>query len=397
MQDVKSLIHDINQSFAEFKTKNDQRLKELEKGRKDPLLENQVNHLARDVQDLASMKHRLENLETQLNRPVFETGHFGDGPAIEPERKQALNTYLRKGEGALSADEVKLLSVDSDPQGGYWVSSDISSQVITQITETSPLRHLASVETISSDALEIPEDLNDAEVGWTSETGVRSETGTPTIGVRRIPVHELYAMPKATQKLLDDARVNVEEWLGHKIAAKMAYTENSAFINGDGVDKPRGLLTYPAGSSNPGQVRQVNSGDAGQHTADGLRSMFYALKTPYIRNARWIMARSTIEEISKLTDGGGGYLWEPGLKEGEPQMLLGHPIERMEDMPSVAANALPIAFGDWKQAYTIVDRAGVRVLRDPFSAKPFVLFYTTKRTGGDVTNFEAMVIQKIAA
>ncbi|MGP0628936.1 phage major capsid protein [Nitrospina sp. 32_T5] len=396
MQDIKQLVHDINRSFQEFKTRNDQRLSELEKGRQDPLLGNQVDRLGHEVQDLNEIKSRMERIETQLNRPIFDSG-----PAstfhVDPERKQAIHTYLRKGEGALSPHEVKLLSVDSDPQGGYWVTSEISQRVITQIAESSPLRHLAAVETISSDALEIPEDLSDTEVGWTSETGVRSETDTPTIGVRRIPVHELYAMPKATQKLLDDARVNVEEWLSHKIAAKMSYVENSAFINGDGIDKPRGLLTYPAGTTNPGQVRQVNSGHASQITADGLRAAFYALKTPYIRHARWIMSRSTIEVISKLKDGGGSYLWEPGLKEGEPQMLLGHPIERMEDMPSVSANALPIAFGDWKQAYTIVDRSGVRVLRDPFSAKPFVLFYTTKRTGGDVTNFEALVIQKIAA
>ncbi|MGP0566292.1 MULTISPECIES: phage major capsid protein [unclassified Nitrospina] len=396
MQDIKQLVHDINRSFQEFKTRNDQRLSELEKGRQDPLLGNQVDRLAYEVQDLSEIKSRMERIETQLNRPIFDDG-FPKQHGVDPERKQAIHTYLRKGEGALSPHEVKLLSVDSDPQGGYWVTSEISQRVITQITESSPLRHLAAVETISSDALEIPEDLSDSEVGWTSETGVRSETDTPTIGVRRIPVHELYAMPKATQKLLDDARVNVEEWLSHKIAAKMSYVENAAFINGDGIDKPRGLLTYPAGTTNPGQMRQVNSGHASQITADGLRAAFYALKTPYIRNARWIMSRSTIEVISKLKDGGGSYLWEPGLKEGEPQMLLGHPIERMEDMPSVSANALPIAFGDWKQAYTIVDRSGVRVLRDPFSAKPFVLFYTTKRTGGDVTNFEALVIQKIAA
>jgi len=396
MQDIKQLVHDINQSFQEFKSRNDQRLRELEKGRNDPLLETQVDRLAHEVQNLGEVKSRMERIETQLNRPIFDTG-YAPQPSADPERKQAVNTYLRKGESALTSDEIKMLSADSDPQGGYWVTSEISQRVITQITESSPLRHLAAVETISSDALEIPEDLSDTEVGWTSETGVRGETDTPTIGVRRIPVHELYAMPKATQKLLDDARVNIEEWLSHKIAAKMSYVENSAFINGDGVDKPRGLLTYPAGTTNPGQVRQVNSGHASQITADGLRAVFYALKTPYIRSARWIMSRSTIEVISKLKDGGGSYLWEPGLKEGEPQMLLGHPIERMEDMPGVAANALPIAFGDWKQAYTIVDRTGVRVLRDPFSAKPFVLFYTTKRTGGDVTNFEAMVIQKIAA
>ncbi|CAI2719745.1 phage major capsid protein [Nitrospina watsonii] len=396
MQDIKQLVHDINHSFQEFKARNDQRLSELEKGRKDPLLETQVDRLVHEVQDLNEVKSRMERIETQLNRPLFES-HPASAFHGDPERKQAINSYLRKGENALTPHEVKLLSTDSDPQGGYWVTSEISQRVIMQITESSPLRHLATVETISSDALEIPEDLSDTEVGWTSETGVRSETDTPTIGVRRIPVHELYAMPKATQKLLDDARVNVEEWLSHKIAAKMSYVENSAFINGDGIDKPRGLLTYPAGMTHPGQVQQVNSGHASQITADGLRAAFYALKTPYIRNARWMMSRATIEVISKLKDGGGSYLWEPGIKEGEPQMLLGHPIERMEDMPSVSANALPIAFGDWKQAYTIVDRSGVRVLRDPFSAKPFVLFYTTKHTGGDVTNFEALVIQKIAA
>lgn len=394
MQDIKQLVHDINHSFLEFKNRNDQRLQELEQGRQDPLLRTQVERLGQDIQNLAGIKSRLEQVETRLNRPAFATGH---APVADSEHKQALNKYLRRGEGGLTPEEVKLLSVDSDPQGGYWVTSDMSSQVITKVTETSPMRNLATVESISTDALEIPEDIGDAGVGWTAETGVRTETTTPTIGVRRIPVHELYAMPKATQQLLDDSRVNVEEWLSTRIANKMAVTENVAYINGDGVDKPRGLLTYPAGTANPGQIQQIDSGNAAQITADGLRTLFYALKTPYIRNAGWIMGRATIEAISKLKDGGGEYLWEPGLKVGEPQTLLGHPIERMEDMPAVAANSLSIAFGDWRQAYTIVDRVGVRVLRDPFSAKPFVLFYTTKRTGGDVTNFEAAVIQKTAA
>ena len=396
MQDVKRLVENINQSFLEFKTKNDQRLAELERGRRDPLLKSQVDTLSREVQDLSEMKNRMEHLETRLSRPALEPGKRNNDPAAR-ERKEITLRYLRFGENALSADEVKLLSVDSDPQGGYWVSPEMSHQIVEQVFETSPMRNVATVETISTDALEIPEDLGEADVGWTSETGVRTETATPTIGVRRIPVHEIYAMPKATQQLLDDARVNVEDWLARTIALRMGNTENTAFINGDGTDKPRGILTYPAGTANPGQVRQVNSGHASQLTADGLRTMFYALKTPYIKNAQWLMARPTIEAIAKLKDGGGDYLWEPGLKAGEPQRLLGHPVERMEDMPAVAANSLSIAFGDWKQAYTIVDRAGVRVLRDPFSAKPFVLFYTTKRTGGDVTNFEALVLQKTAA
>jgi len=396
MQNVKNLVEDINRSFLEFKARNDQRLAEIEQGRRDPLLKQQVGTLAREIQDLAELKDRLRRVETRLARPAFETQSDWDDPAAR-DRKQAIGKYLRFGERALGADEIKLLAVESDPQGGYWVTPEMSQQVIEQVYETSPLRAVAAIETISTDALEVPEDLGEADVGWTSESGVRAETGTPTLGVRRIPVHEMYAMPKATQQLLDDARVNVEQWLARKVAVKMANTENAAFVNGDGVDKPRGFLTYPAGTTNPGQVNQISSGHASQLTADGLRTLFYALKTPYVRNARWLMARSCIEAIAKLTDGGGDYLWEPGIKDGEPQRLLGHPIERMEDMPAVAANSLSIAFGDFKQAYTIVDRAGVRVLRDPFSAKPFVLFYTTKRTGGDVTNFEALVIQKTAA
>ncbi|MFQ5482368.1 MAG: phage major capsid protein [Nitrospinaceae bacterium] len=396
MQDLKRLVEDINRSFLEFKTKNDQRLAELESGRRDPLLHNQVTRMSAQIQNLAEWKDRRERLETRQTRPVFDTGGAVEDLAGQ-ERKEAVIKYLRRGESALNGDEIKLLSIDSDPQGGYWVTPDLSHQVIKQVVETSPMRQVALVETISTDALEIPEDLGQATVGWTSESGVRTETGAPTIGVRRIPVHEIYAMPKATQQLLDDARVNVDEWLSRRVALKMAATENTAFVNGDGVDKPRGFLTYPAGAANPGQVTQVNSGHASQVTADGLRSLFYAIKAAYINNATWLMARSSIEAISKLKDGGSDYLWEPGLKAGEPQRLLGHPIERMEDMPTVGANSLSIAFGDWQQAYTIVDRAGVRVLRDPFSAKPFVLFYTTRRTGGDVTNFEAFVIQKTAA
>jgi HK97 family phage major capsid protein len=277
------------------------------------------------------------------------------------------------------------------------MTSEISQQAIQKVYETSPMRNIATVQTISSDALEIPEDLNEADSGWTSERSARTETSTPQIGVRRIPVHELYAMPKATQTLLDDSRIDVESWLSVKIADKMARIENSAFINGDGVGKPRGILTYLAGTTNPGQVQQVNSGNASSLTADGLRALFYTLKGSYIPNARWLMSRSAIEEVSKLKDSGGSYIWQPGFQEGEPQTLLGHPIERMEDMPQVVANSMSVAFGDFRQAYTIVDRMGLRVLRDPFSSKPFVLFYTTKRTGGDVANFEAFAIQKTAA
>jgi HK97 family phage major capsid protein len=397
MNEIKGLVDELNQAFREHKMKNDQRLADLEKkGRVDPLLEEQVDRISREIQGLMDVKEGLDKVKTQLNRPGFETSQDQLDPFAE-QKKAAVAKYLRKGEGAMSDNEIKLLATDSDPDGGYWVTSGMSNQVISKVFETSPMRNIATVQTVSSDALEIPDDLDEADAGWTTERGVRSETNTPIIGTRRFPVHELYAMPKATQSLLDDARIDVESWLSAKVADKLSRLENAAFINGDGVGKPRGILTYPAGTSNPGQIQQVNSGSAAALTADGLRTVAYALKSAYLKNARWVMSRATVEAISKLKDSAGQYLWQPSLEAGEMQTLLGYPIERMEDMPTVAANSLSLGFGDFRQAYTIVDRMGVRVLRDPFSAKPFVLFYTTKRTGGDVTNFEALVIQKTAA
>lgn len=397
MNEIKQLVDELNHAFSEHKVQNDQRLADLEKnGRVDPLLEQQVNRISSEIQDLTDMKQGLEKIQTQLNRPGFEFGSGSLDPLAE-KKKAAVEKYLRKGEARMSADEIKFLSSQQDADGGYWVTSGMSDKVISKVFETSPMRNIATVETISTDALEIPNDLSEANAAWTTEEGARSETNTPTIGIVSIPVHELYAMPKSTQTLLDDSRIDVENWLAGKVADKFSRLENAAFINGDGSGKPTGLLTYPAGTTNPGQVQQVNSGSASSLTADGLRSLVYALNSAYLKNGRWLMNRGTVEEISKLKDSNGQYLWQPSLEAGELQTLLGYPIERMEDMPAVAANSLSLAFGDFHSAYTIVDRVGVRVLRDPFSAKPFVLFYTTKRTGGDVTNYEGFVIQKTAA
>ncbi len=396
MNEIKQLVDELNQAFKEHKVKNDQRLNDLEKnGRVDPLLEQQVNRISSEIQDLTDVKQGLERIQTQLNRPGFEFNSEPFDP-LKEKKKAAVQKYLRKGEAAMAPDEIKFLSSQQDADGGYWVTSGMSNMVISKVFETSPMRNIATVESISSDALEIPNDLTEANAAWTTEEAARLETATPTLGILSIPVHELYAMPKSTQTLLDDSRIDVENWLAGKVADKFSRLENAAFLNGDGVGKPRGILTYPAGTTNPGQVQQVTSGSASALTADGLRTLVYALKSPFLKNGRWLMNRGTVEAISKLKDSNGQYLWQPSLEAGELQTLLGYPIERMEDMPAVAANSLSLAFGDFRQTYTIVDRVGVRVLRDPFSAKSFVLFYTTKRTGGDVTNFEGFVIQKTA-
>lgn len=395
--EIKETIDALGKVVHEMRKKNDEHWAQVQKkGHSDPLLQEHVSRLSESVVALADTKERLERVETKLNRPAL--GGRGDRAGAMTERKAAFLNYLRKGRDMLTVDEVKLLSRDIDPQGGYWIDETLSSQIVMKVFETSPMRDVCTVETITSDALEIPEDINEVGAGWTTERAPRSETTTANIGMRRIPVQELYAEPKATQQLLDDAGIDVESWLATKIADKIGRIENLAFISGSGAGQPKGILTYPTSATpaNPGQIMYAPSGHASQITADGLRNLFYSVKSPYLPNAVWLMKRSTVQTVSLLKDSQGRYIWEPGLQIGDPQNILGHQIHRMEDMPTIAANALPVAFGNFKMGYTIVDRQGIRVLRDPFTAKPFVLFYTTKRTGGDVTNFEAFAVLKIA-
>lgn len=302
--------------------------------------------------------------------------------------------YLRRDERGLDSMEgkgfeAKALQIGSDPDGGYWVPRQMSARIITQVFESSPIRQIATVETISTDALEIPNDYGEVGAGWVGEQEARPETSTPPVGVMRIGVNEMYAMPKATQKLLEDATIDVEAWLADKIAQKFARLEATAFVLGSGVKQPRGLLSYPGGTTNPGTVEQIHGGDANLITADGLIKLTYSIKEPYMANARFLMQRASVALVMLLKDSQGRYLWQPALALGAPSSLLSYPITWAADMPAVAAGALPVAFGDFRQAYTVVDRLGISTLRDPFTAKPFVLFYTRRRVGGDVANFEA--------
>ena len=394
--EVKEAVEKLGKTFEEFKSVNDKRLEELKKGKNDPLLEDQVKKLSEQVVNFSEIKERLEKVEVKFNRPELPGEAKGGQDA---ERKAAFNSYIRKGDGRMSEVELKLMSIDSDPQGGYFVTPEMSSQIITKIFETSPFRQVATVENISSDRLEMAEDINQVDAAWTSERGSRAVTDTANVGKREIPVHEMYAQPKATQNLLDDANIDIEAWLSGKVADKLSRLENTAFISGTGVGQPKGILSYTTSltPTNPGQVLHVVSGGASTLTADAIRKLFYALKSPYEMNASWLMKRSTVQAIALLKDDQNQYIWKPGLEMGDPNNLLGRPIVRMEDMPALGANSLSVGFGDWKRAYTIVDRMGIRALRDPFTAKPFVLFYTTKRTGGDVTNFEAFALMRTSA
>lgn len=450
--EIKKAVDDLGKAFEDFKAANDTRLKEMEaNGKADPVTEEKVNKLNDEVERLqgvvedagkdaekkleeavAAERAEREGAMDALKTAMRRTGHGGanDGEASEVKdaiafetmtRTQAsgvssvlrepitvenvdLDAYrsyrdafpmaIRFNKDDLTPEQTKALSAGSAPDGGLWVSPAVSARVITVENESSPMRALAAVETIGTDSLELMVDKNRAVAGWVAETAARPETGTPQMEKKVIAVHELYAAPRATQKLLDDANVDVEAWLAGKVADEFVLMENTAFVNGDGVGKPRGFLTYPAGTA-WGQIEQVVSGTSAVVEADGLHDLQASLKERYQPGASWLGARAVVSSIRKIKDTTDQYLWQPGLAAGMPGTLLGNPFRFAADMPALAADSLSVAYGDFRRAYVIVDRIGIRVLRDPFTAKPSVEFYTTKRGGGDVVNFEAIKLQKL--
>jgi HK97 family phage major capsid protein len=388
-------VDELASAFEQFKAANDEALKQkADLGAIDALTESK---LARLDGELDRLRDGLDRTRASLNRSAREAlGMAGEDPAA-PEHKAAFRAYLRTGDAAeLARIERKTLSVGADPEGGYLVTPEVSDRIVSTIFETSPVRALAAVESISTDSLELLVDKADAGAGWVAETEARAETTSPDLAKINIPVHEIYAEPRATQKLIDDSSIDIETWLTGKVADKFARTEATAFVNGTGVGQPRGFLTYPAGTD-WGQIEQVNSGGAGVVKADGLIDLQHSLKEGYGANAVWLVNRLVVRDIRKLKDSQNQYLWEPGLKIDGHETLLGRPIHTATDMPVAAADSLSVAYGDFGRAYQVVDRVGVRVLRDPFTAKPYVKFYTTKRVGGDVVNFEAIKLQKLAA
>jgi len=424
---VTAAVTEIKTAFEEFKSTNDARLAEIAKGGADPVT---AAKLAAITADMDRKQEQIDNLYAATRRKHLQVNGVdvdvadldqkalawanlvarGRGTRVETYTnedalgyKKAFIEYLRKDDRVLGQPELKALSVGSDPDGGYVVAPDTSGRIVKKQFETSRVRQFASVQIISTDALEGLHDLDEADAGWVSETGSRAETGTPQLKAWRIPVHELYAKPRATQKLLDDAYINIEDWLAGKVADKFTRKENDAFINGTGIDQPRGILTYTAGTTLPGTIEQVSTGSNGAFAADPagadkLLSLIYKLKSDYMANAHFFLNRTTLGGVRTMKDSNGSYIWQPTLQAGQPSTLLGHPVVSFEDMPTyTTTGALAIMFGDLAEAYQIVDRLGVRVLRDPYSAKPYVEFYTTKRVGGDVVNFEAVKLLKFAA
>lgn len=318
--------------------------------------------------------------------------------------KSALEHLMRHGKDDLSPEEVKTLSVGSDPDGGYFVTPDTTGRVVKKVYETSPMRQICAQQTISTDSLEGMEDLGEAGAGYAGERATSGDTTTPDVGKWKIPVYWIDTEPKATQQLLDDSSVNIENWLADKVAAKFGRFENAEFVAG-AAGKIRGLTSYETAADSGsgvawGKFGHIGTGSNGafpsSNPADKLYDLVGALKEAYLNNARFLTRRAVITLIRKFKDGQGNYLWQPSFVSGMPETILGYPITRAEDMPAVATGSLSLAFGDFNEGYQIVDRQGMRVMRDPFTAKPYVKFYTTKRTGGGALNFEAVKFIKFS-
>lgn len=436
--ELKALLDKQGEAFTAFKATHDELKKNdaltAEKLTKiEASLDSAVEAKAKIEAKLAAEVKEREALEMKMNR----LGLSGGSPqailkaievkdfnivlaSIAADRKQAFTPldeagydaykaafgqFLRKNDRLLTAEEVKILSVGSDPDGGYFVTPDVGGRIIKKVYETSPIRQIATAQTISTDALEGVEDLGEAGAGYAGEHAQGSDTTTPQVGKWRIPVFWIDTEPKATQQLLDDSAVNIEQWLGDKVADKFARFENAEFVTGAAA-KIRGFCGYTTAADSGsgvtwGTIGHVVTGTSSDfpssNPADKLLDVMGVLKNEYLPNAKWVTRRTVITKIRKFKDGTGNYIWQPSFVMGMPETIWGHPVVRAEDMPALANGSLSMGFGDFAQAYQIVDRQGIRVLRDPYTGKPYVKFYTTKRTGGGVVNFEAIKFLKFGA
>jgi HK97 family phage major capsid protein len=354
---------------------------------------------------LQKQEERLTMLDRKsiaTRRPALDTTAEAEAP-----HQKAFEAYVRTGEdGALRGLvlEGKALSTAVAGDGGFLVDPQMSATIRSVLRSTASLRQVATVVNVDAVSYDVLIDRTEAASAWTVETGSVAETDTPNIERIVIPLHELSAMPKASQRLLDDAAFDVETWLAGRIAERFARAEAATFVTGDGVNKPRGFLNRPQVANASwawGSIGFIPTGAAGAFTAanpaDVLVDLVYALGAQYRARANFVMNSRTAGVVRKLKDADGRFLWADGLQAGEPARLLGYRVLILEDMPDIAANATAIAFGDFASGYTVAERPDLRILRDPFSAKPHVLFYATKRVGGDVSDFAAIKLLRFSA
>lgn len=353
--------------------------------------------------DVQSRLKQAEERVTMLDRKTISQNrpHLAASQDVGAPHQKAFNAYLRNGDddGLRGLElEGKSMSTAVGNDGGYLVDPQTADTVKAVLNASASIRAVASVVHVEASSYDVLIDHSEMGAGWANETGPAAETSTGSIDRISIPLHELSALPKASQRLLDDSAFDIEGWLAGRIADKFARSEADAFINGDGNDKPTGFMNYNVEENDSwtwGNIGYKATGVEGEiGNGDAIIDLVYALGAEYRANATFILNSKTAGMLRKLKDADGRFLWSDGLAAGEPARLMGYPVLIAEDMPDPAANSFPIAFGDFRAGYTIAERPDLRVMRDPFSAKPHVLFYATKRVGGDVSDFAAIKLMK---
>ncbi|MBP1849687.1 phage major capsid protein [Rhizobium halophytocola] len=396
------ILNELKKTFEDFKAARDEELKGINAKFADVVQTEKVDRINAEV---ANLQKALDDTNALI--AAAQLGGAG-GDALSPaakEHAQAFDKWFRKGvDNDLAGLEVKAsLTTQSDPDGGFLVPKEVETTIDRVLGVMSVMRQIATVMPIGTDTYTKYVSMGGAGGGWVGEEEARPETGTPTLREIVLNVMELYANPFTTQRMLDDGIIDIAAWLADEVQITFSELEGTAFVSGDGVKKPRGVLAYNAVANANwewGKLGYIPTGAASafatEAPADVFIDTYYGLKQQMRNNANWLMNDATMGTVRKMKDGDGNYLWAAPATTADVPTILGKPTYTDDNMPGIGANAFPVAFGDFKRGYMIVDRIGIRVLRDPYTNKPKVGFYTTKRVGGGVTNFQAIKLVKVA-
>jgi len=401
-EDIKNAIQDLGQTFNEFKKVNDERLEQIEKGESSAYNEEKLANLEAKLDSYEEMNQKLtiaEQNAEQIKEQVSKIETMVTRPDSGFESKQvdeylnAFDKYCRKGVDGLDSMEKKALTVSNDTTGGYLAPPEYVRELLKTITEISPIRSIARVRSTGARSIQIPKRDGQFAAQWVSESGTRSETTGYTVGLEELPAHEMYALVDISEQDLEDTVFDLEAEMQSEFAEQFAKAEGTAFVSGNAVGKPQGFMDAT--------ITEVNSGSADAVTGDGLISLVHNIKSDYTRNGTFVFNRATLASIRKLKDTAGQYVFQPGMMLGGNMVntILGHPYVEATDMPSEGSNTYPVAFGDFRRAYMIVDRVNLAVLRDPFTQATTgnVRYIARKRVGGQVVQAEAINKLKCSA
>jgi HK97 family phage major capsid protein len=391
-------LDDVLTTFEAFKSKHSEELAEIKAGKTDVLTKEALEKINETLSELQAAVD--DQAKIQAAAKLGNGAVIGDIKA-DPEYTAAFKAHMRKGDRA-PADIQAAMSKGTDADGGYLAPIEWDRTLGEKLKQISPIRAHSRVITISTAGFKKLFSDRNVGSGWVGETASRPATATPQIGAVQFDTGEIYANPAISQQLLDDSAVDLEDWLGSEVDTEFARQEGIAFLSGDGVNKPYGILTYVDGAANAarhpyGAIPVVNSGAPATLTGDGILDLIYSLPSEFTSGAKLYINRQSLLAARKLKDGQGNYLWQPSYASGQPQTLGGEAIVEVPGMPGIAAGNIAALYGDMEASYLVIDRVGIRVLRDPYTNKPFVHFYTTKRVGGGVHNPEPMRALKIAA